>query len=699
MIGRALLTPGRPHEGRSRRLGLTTAVLVVTLAASVATAIPLFVDSVWGVATGPAVVYAHVGFSTAFFGALSVKLALLGARAKLSRARRRWSSLVAQMGSALSVYTVLTGVLLLSSAVWADQHLAASFWLLAVIGVHSRQYGRRAVELLAGAPARPGRAPGPPGQDESRTLLAPEAVTPVGEKRPALGEAAEATLSPLDHLPRAHPETDAATSVASPRAGAGARRRLVVVGAGLAGLAVVEEALRRRPAEAWRITMLGEEPGRTYNRILLSKLLAGDCDRREIEPRPASWFAANGITLRAGLPAASIDLDRSAVVDSRGGRLGYDALVLATGSRPFLPPIPGSEAGHVFAFRTCADADRIAAAATAGASAVVVGGGLLGLEAAAGLLARGMKVAVIEAADRLMPQQLDRGGAAMLGRALAQTGLTALVGQSVRSIRSRSVHLHDGRQLLADLVVVAAGVRPEVSLAREAGIETRRGIIVDDEMATSAPGVWAVGECAEHGGSVYGLWAPLLEQARAAGASLSGSPAAFAGAVASTTLKVVGVSVFAGGSPAAGPGQREVTWSDEERGTYAKLVLVGDRLVGAVAIGDEALGQEFGRLLRSGEVPADLLAAATPSKTALRRPAPEPGGPRSDGERDLGSDGAGRRETELLCLCREVTRGEIVSAIRADGLTTREEVARATGASTGCGGCSGEIDALVGLSP
>ncbi len=674
-------------------------MLVVTLAASVATAIPLFVESVWGVATGAAVVYSHVGFSSAFFGAVGVKLALLGARAKPSRARRRWSALVAHMGSALSGYTILTGVLLLSSVVWADQHLAASFWLLAVIGVHSRQYGRRAVELLAGALARSGRA-GPARQDEPRTLLAPRRATPLGGERPAPAEATEATPSPVDDLPLAPSETDVATRLAGPRASAAIQRRLVVVGAGLAGLAVVEEALRRRPAETWRITMLGEEPGRTYNRILLSKLLAGSCDRREIEPRPASWFAANGIILRAGLPAASIDLDRSAVVDCRGGRLGYDALVLATGSRPFLPPLPGAEAEHVFAFRTCADADRIAAAAAAGASAVVIGGGLLGLEAAAGLLARGMKVTVVEAADRLMPQQLDRGGAAMLGRALAQTGLSALVGQSVRSIRSRSVQLEDGQELLADLVVVAAGVRPEVSLAREAGIETRRGILVDDEMATSAPGVWAVGECAEHGGSVYGLWAPLLDQARVAGASLSGSPSAFAAAVVSTTLKVVGVSVFAGGSPTAGPGQREVAWSDEERGTYAKLVLVGDRPVGALAIGDEALGQEFGRLLRSGELPAELLAAATPSKTALRPPAPGSGDPGSDGERAGGSDGAfaEQGETELVCLCRQVTRGEIVGAIRADGLSTRDEVARATGASTGCGNCGREIEALIALA-
>ncbi len=374
--------------------------------------------------------------------------------------------------------------------------------------------------------------------------------------------------------------------------------------------------------------------------------------------------------------------------------------MLATGSRPIVPPIPGVEAGHVFSFRTRTDVERIAAAAAAPASAVVVGGGLLGLEAAAGLLAREMQVTVIEASDRLMPQQLDAGAAAMLERALARTGVGALVGRSVRSVEARSVQLDDGQQVAADLVVIAAGIRPEVSLAREAGIETRRGIVVDDEMATSAPGVWAVGECAEHRGSVYGLWAPLLDQARVAGASLSGSPGAFAGAVVSTTLKVVGVSVFAGGSQAAGPGQREVAWSDDERGTYAKLVLNGDRPVGALAIGDEALGREFARMLSTGEASAELLAAITPSKTAslpLEQPPSvahsDPGAP-SDPVRSENMS----RETELVCLCRQVTRGEIVRAIRVGGLSTRGDVARATGASAGCGSCGPQVEALIALA-
>ncbi len=673
------------------------AVLVVMLAGSVTTAVPLFVASLGNAAPSAAVVYSHIGFSSAFFVALGVKLVLLGARAGPSRARRLWSSLVAHVGSALSGYTLLTGGLLISSSTWADQHLAASFWLLAVIGVHSRQYGRRAVDLVGGAlgrgPARDPERPGDPGPPAVRRPI------PVGAEAASLGGTREPIPPSAEGVPRARSE-NVAPAVGARPLGAGARRRLVVVGTGLAGLAVVEEALRRRSAGSWRITMLGEEPGRTYNRILLSKLLAESCDRHQLEPRPASWFAANEIDVRAGLPVASIDLQRGAVVDCRAGRHGYDALVLATGSRPIVPPIPGVEAGHVFSFRTRTDVDRIAAAAAAPASAVVVGGGLLGLEAAAGLMAREMKVTVIEASDRLMPQQLDGGAAAMLERALARTGVGALVGRSVRSVEARSVQLDDGEEVAADLVVIAAGIRPEVSLAREAGIATRRGIVVDDEMATSAPGVWAVGECAEHRGSVYGLWAPLLDQARVAGASLSGSPEAFAAAVASTTLKVAGVSVFAGGSQAAGPGQREVAWSDDERGTYAKLVLVGDRPVGALAIGDEALGREFARVLSTGEPPAELLAALTPSRTASLPLEPPPSVAHSDSGAPSGLERSENMwgETELVCLCRQVTRGEIVRAICVGGLSTRGDVARATGASAGCGSCGPQVEALIALA-
>ena len=296
--------------------------------------------------------------------------------------------------------------------------------------------------------------------------------------------------------------------------------------------------------------------------------------------RTADWYAAHGVDMRGGLAATELDLEDDAVVDLAGERHPYDALVLATGSRAFVPPIPGSELNHVRVFRTAADVEALRHAP--GRSAIVVGGGLLGLEAAAGLRAQGKTVTVVELADRLMAQQLDDGAATILRRRLRTLGLITLVERSVEEITQDAVILAGGQRMRADLVVLTVGVRAETTLAREAGIECDRGIVVDDELRTSARRVWAVGECAEHRGTVYGLWAPLAEQARVAGAVLAGEPGAFRGAVTSTTLKVAGVDVFAGG--VAG-GRDEIVHSDTRRGIYRKLVLDGDSLAGALLVG------------------------------------------------------------------------------------------------------------------
>ncbi|HEV2786783.1 MAG TPA: molybdopterin-dependent oxidoreductase, partial [Solirubrobacteraceae bacterium] len=309
-----------------------------------------------------------------------------------------------------------------------------------------------------------------------------------------------------------------------------AAQRLVVVGTGMAGLAVVEEALRRRPAEDWKIVMLGEEPGPSYNRVLLSKLLARTCGPGELELRPLAWYAAHGVDLRGGCRAMGLDPDGRIVVDEAGIGHPYDALVLATGSRAFVPPVPGADLPHVDVFRTWRDVDALAATPR-GTRAVVVGGGLLGLEAAAGLRACGVEVTVVELAPQLMGQQLDAGAAAMLQRTLTQQGVDCRLGRSAARIEPDRVLLDDGEELAATRVVVAAGVRPEVSLAQRAGLPVRRGIVVDDTMRAGAAGVWAVGECAEHDGIVYGLWSPLAEQARVAGAGVAGDPAIFHGAV------------------------------------------------------------------------------------------------------------------------------------------------------------------------
>jgi ferredoxin-nitrate reductase len=421
--------------------------------------------------------------------------------------------------------------------------------------------------------------------------------------------------------------------------------------------------------------MLGEEPGPPYNRILVSKLLARTCGRGDLELRPAAWYRENGVDLRGGCPAEALDLEACEVIDRAGRRHGYDALVLATGSRAFVPPIPGAEAPHVLTFRTPADVDALAAAVPRSRSVVVVGGGLLGLEAAAGLLGRGASVTVVEVAPRLMAQQLDAGAAALLERPLRRMGLEFVLGRSVTSIGHRRVTLDDGRELPAQLVVIAAGVRAETSLGRAAGIEVDRGIVVDDQMRTSAPGVLAVGECAEHRGQVYGLWAPLAEQARVAGATVAGDPAAFLGATPATTLKVAGVDVFAGGRPEASPDQDEIVLADTRRGSYRKLVLDGDRLAGALLVGDLTSARELSALLRNGEpVPDQLL---------------EPGGVVT--EQSNGPD-------SLVCSCNAVTSGTIEEAIARGGLTTLAQVSGATRAATGCGSCARDVEALLARS-
>jgi ferredoxin-nitrate reductase len=455
------------------------------------------------------------------------------------------------------------------------------------------------------------------------------------------------------------------------------RRRLVVVGTGMAGLAVVEEAVLRRRRSELRVTMLGEEGAAPYNRILVSKLLARTCGLGDLELRPDSWFPAHGVDLRTGCAATALDLEGRSVIDAGGETHAFDALVLATGSRPFLPPIAGVDGAHVRVFRTPSDVEGLAAACRRGCThAVVVGGGLLGLEAAAGLLTRGVQVTVVELAERLMPQQLDSGAGSMLARTVAALGLRTRLGRSVAAIAGDHVLLDDGEELEASLVVVAAGVRPETSLARAAGLECHRGIVVDDEMRTSAPGVWAVGECAEHRGTVYGLWAPLADQARVAGAGVVGDPSAFRGATPATTLKVAGVDLFAGGTATHHGSHDEILFADTRRRQYRRLVLDGERLASATLVGDLAEATTLSGLLRSGDpVPASLL---------------EPTG--------AGEHTADDSPASIICSCNTVTRGEAVDAIRGGGLTTVSALGRATRAGTGCGGCTGDLEALLARS-
>jgi ferredoxin-nitrate reductase len=442
-------------------------------------------------------------------------------------------------------------------------------------------------------------------------------------------------------------------------------RRLVIVGAGMAGMAVADAVLAHDPD--WHITVVGREADAPYNRVLLSQALAGDIDDARLALR-----LAEGVALRLGTAVRSVDTRGRCVELDDGARLDYDALVLATGSAPWLPPVAGLSRAHVF--RSIADMRAIRSAASGAGSAVVVGGGLLGLEAARGLRELGVSVTVVHLADRLMELQLDGLAARLLERRIRALGIEVLCGQRTEAVRSDGVVLASGRVLATDLVVFATGIRPEVALARDAGLEVERGIVVDDNLRASAPGVWAVGECAEHRGTVYGLWGPVLEQARAAGAAIAGRPAAFLGAVPATTLKVAGIDLFCAGSAAeVDERAEEVIALDSRRERYRKLVVRDGRLSGATLLGDLADARELRSLIATGaSVPDALL---------------ERGAPAAAGEPD-----------QLVCSCQVVSASEIRGAITEFSLTTVEGVSERTGASTGCGGCRPDVEKLL-LTP
>jgi ferredoxin-nitrate reductase len=496
---------------------------------------------------------------------------------------------------------------------------------------------------------------------------------------PAGGGQANGTTNPVVDPVSKQPELKAAAVRLEPvdeRAAAAPRPapplRVVVVGTGMAAMECVEELTRRRPPDSLAITMLGEEPGTPYNRIALSRLLAGEVGAEGLELKPRGWFEQHGVELLDGCPATRIDTEAQVVHDAAGRAHPYDALVLATGSRPFVPPLPGAEDPRVLRFRTIGDVAAIEAAADDADSAAVIGGGLLGLEAAAGLRSKGLRVTVLELAPHLMPQQLDPHGAAMLAAALRKLGIESRCGVMARECAAEGVVL-DGEDGLvaADLTVVAVGIRAEATLAAAAGIEVGRGILVDDSMRTDAPSVWAIGECAEHRGVVHGLWAPAGAQARTAAAAIAGDAAAFHAEVPATNLKVASTPLFAGGDPrAAGD---ELVWIDGRRGVYRRLVLDGERLVSATLLGDVEGARELSTLLRSGEpVPESLLGP--------------PGAAASEGPADPDA---------LVCSCNSVSRGEIEGAIRSGAALSTADVGRVTRAGTGCGSCVAEIEALL----
>ncbi len=373
-------------------------------------------------------------------------------------------------------------------------------------------------------------------------------------------------------------------------AAAAGRPRLVVIGNGMAGVRMVEELLARAP-DAYAISIYGAEPHGNYNRIMLSPVLAGEKKLADIVTHEPSWYAERGIVLHRGDPVASIDLAQRRVTARSGQSEPYDRLVLATGSRPFILPVPGKDLPGVVSFRDIADVESMIDSSTRHRRAVVIGGGLLGLEAANGLARRGMVVTVVHLMDFLMERQLDRVAANLLQASLEEKGLRFKLSAATAEIagagRAEEVVFKDGSRVPADLVVMAAGIIPDAALARASGLACERGVVVDDTMRTSDPHVFAVGECAQHRKVCYGLVAPLFEQGKVVAAQLAGdADALYEGSIVATRLKVTGIELFSAGNFQGGDGAQEIVYRDPRRGAYRRLVVRDGRLDGAVLYGN-----------------------------------------------------------------------------------------------------------------
>jgi nitrite reductase (NADH) large subunit len=378
---------------------------------------------------------------------------------------------------------------------------------------------------------------------------------------------------------------------------------LVVIGNGMAGMRTVEELLKLDP-DMYRITVFGAEPHGNYNRILLSPVLAGEKTVDDIMLHTRDWYAANGITLHTGDPVVRIDRKRRIVEASSGLAVRYDRLLVATGSKPFIVPVPGHDLPGVVAFRDLHDVDAMLAAARAGGHAVVIGGGLLGLEAANGLLRRGMAVTVVHVTASLMNQQLDAAAAELLRASLERRGLRILLSRQTAAIegegRVQALRFTDGETIPADLVVMAAGVRPNVVLAQESGLHVERAIVVDDTLQTYDPRIYAVGECVQHRRATFGLVAPIWDQARVCAAHLAGSGhRRYVQQATATKLKVTGVDLYSAGDIVGGEGSEDLVLRDRRGGVYKRLVVSGRRLTGAVLYGDVADGPWYFEMIQN----------------------------------------------------------------------------------------------------
>ncbi|WP_296127032.1 nitrite reductase large subunit NirB [Pseudomonas sp. Ga0074129] len=466
--------------------------------------------------------------------------------------------------------------------------------------------------------------------------------------------------------------------------------KLVMIGNGMAGVRTLEELLKLAP-DLYDITVFGAEPHPNYNRILLSPVLAGEQTFEEIVLNDLNWYAENDIKLLLGRKVVKIDRKKRLVIADDGSEAEYDRLLIATGSNPFILPIPGKDLEGVIGYRDIADTQMMMDTAKIHKHAVVIGGGLLGLEAANGLKLRGMDVTVVHLGDWLLERQLDRTAGELLQKSLEDRGLKFLLPKHTAELldngegRVCAVKFKDGEVIPADLVVMAAGIRPNSDLAESAGIACNRGILVNDTMQTYDPRVYAIGECASHRGIAYGLVAPLFEQAKVCANHLAQLGfARYQGSVTSTKLKVTGIDLFSAGEFMGGEGTETITLSDPIGGVYKKLVIKDDVLVGACLYGDTADGGWYFRQIRENHNVSEIRDHLMFGENAIG---------------DVGHQGADKTanmpDSMEICGCNGVCKGTIVKAIQENGLFSVDDVKKQTKAGSSCGSCVGLVEQIL----
>ena len=461
------------------------------------------------------------------------------------------------------------------------------------------------------------------------------------------------------------------------------KQELVVIGNGMAGVSAVEEILRLDP-HRYNITIFGKEKLPNYNRVLLGDILTEKKDLKEITLNDFDWYEKNGITLHTGNGVKEINRGKRIVIADNGEEIRYDKLLLATGSLPFVPPIPGTDKEGVIAFRNVKDCEKISEASKKSKRATVIGGGVLGLEAAHGLLTLGFEVTVIHLMDRLMERNLDPVAATYLKEDLEKMGMTVLLGKATTEIVGKKkvtgLKFKDGSTIKTDLVIMGAGIKPNADLARESGIYCERGIVVSDAMQTYDPSVYAIGECVQHRGQTFGLVAQVFEHGRILANHLAGDGRlSFKNSSTSLKLKIPGIELYSAGTIHEDPNVETLEFHDRGRREYKRLYLNKDRIDGLVMYGDVADGSQLFQSLIDGE---DI---SEKRRYILLGEGPT----RKGGSLDAMPD------STIVCGCNGVTKGTIVNAIKTQGLFTLDEVKDATKASASCGGCSGMVEQIL----